>query len=305
MITIDHVAKILEGWSSDDFVIDNQGVIRDAELEQYIDFHAHKLIRLAPSVRNEVLNNKIAHERRNAQESEYVSHAALFLDFVSACLYYLAREYYDDSDFHFCIMNLVRHMLQTYAAFFADILGGLQAASLAHLRTIYESYVIAKYIMKYRDLARPFRNHCFVVRYRIVSEFDRNSAIGDLQIRYNELIGEYGEAFRDTYGWTAGRIKERRKRKLSTLAGDVDLGGYRFVYVLSSEMIHASSFSALDDSWTGPHAIAFLASAVELVTNGVIQLLTAIDVSTKTRIILMNILYALREDLFDEPQQTR
>jgi hypothetical protein len=202
-------------------------------------------------------------------------------------------------------MNLVRHMLLTYTAFFTDILGGLQAASLAHLRTIYESYVIAKYIMKYRDLARPFRDHSLVVRYRIVTQFDKDSDIGDLQIRYDELITKYGEAFRDIYGWTAGRIKERRKRKLSTLASDVDLDGYRFVYVLSSEMIHASSFSALDDSWTRPHAFAFLASAVELVTNGVIQLLTAIDVSAKTRIILMNILYALREDLFGEPQQTR
>ena len=304
LLTVDDIRKIVEEWTQDGFRMDRDGRINNPDLEQYIDFHAQRLIRAAPNMRDELLKYKIVHEYRHAETNEHVAHAAMFLDFVSACYNYIVQEYYDESDFHFCVMNLLHHILQTYSAFFTEMLSGLQTASLTHLRTMYETYVIARYIMKYKELSRPFRDHSIIVQYRIAAEFDKNGDLGELQTRYDELIREYGKDFANKYGWTSGRIEQRNKRKLSTLANDVGLGGYRSLYVLSSEMIHASSFSVVDESWTAKATAGFIASAVELLTNGLIQLLRAIDVTVKTKIILMNILYALREDLFDEPKGT-
>ena len=304
MVSVEDIDRIVNGWPQEDFIIESGGRIDDDTLGEYIDLFTRGLISSAPALLAELLTNKHRVEIENAKTDENFAHAAMFFDFVMNCYNYIVGKFYDNSVFHLCAMNLVHHMIGAYQAFLAQCIAGLPLASLPHLRTMYETYVIAKYIMKHKNLARPFKDHSIVVQYRIAAEFDKDGDLGELEIRYNRLIAKYGKVFAEDLGWTYAQIPRKNERRLSTLAKDVGLSEYRSLYVLTSELIHASSYAATRNSLTSKELVAYFQTAAELLTNGLIHLLNAIGASNKVRIILMNILYALREELYDESQGT-
>ena len=71
---------------------------------------------------------------------------------------------------------------------------------------------------------------------------------------------------------------------------------------MTSEMIHASSFSVFNQFDSHEYAPDFSVAAIEIVTNSIIHFMKIVGIDENKRLLLMNIIYAVREDLLDEPQ---
>jgi hypothetical protein len=302
MIQPDDISRILRIWPGEEFTIGEDGVIADPELTDFIDINVENLKTLASPACTEYLQNRLSSAYEFGTTQAHIANGYLFLDFCSSIYNYIFTTYKVTSAFHECSMKLIVHMLETYHAFISQTTLRFVTTSLGQLRTLYETYVIAKYIGKHRELSQPFLDHATIIQYRISFELDRNKDLGELKRKYDALISQYGNDFAYSFGWTAGCIKDKKSRLLSTLAADTGLADYRSFYILSSELLHANALSTagvplFDDQW-----VAFVALATELLTNGIIHLLRAVNADEKTRIVLMNILYGLREDLYGEPQ---
>jgi hypothetical protein len=111
---------------------------------------------------------------------------------------------------------------------------------------------------------------------------------------------KYDDTFIDDFGLAFKTIKERNKRKIVTMAEDLDLLDYTELYKVSSNYIHPSSFSVFHTGIINSLVPNCILISVEMITNNIIKLMNYFNCDEKDKILIRNVLYGLREDLFDE-----
>lgn len=302
MISQEDIAAYIDAWKDETLDVQADGTVGNEGLGEYIDTWIDGLKEIYGDIVSESMTQKHRYELSRIREDTRYGDALVAQDIVQNCYNYVVTRYNDESDLHFCATRLVRSMLDNFLGLFSDQLAGIRAPSAAHLRMMYEAYDVGRFISKHPELARPFRDHGVLMQRRTIEAFGAVKPGSKIEFQSSEIIDRYGKDFAADFGWTAPVIGNKRNRRLATLAKDAGLSDYRSMYVLGSGVIHASAFTfgltALSSEFWG----AIVLPAIELVSNGVVHLMRTLGVDDKTRILLMNLLCAYREDVLGEPR---
>jgi hypothetical protein len=118
----------------------------------------------------------------------------------------------------------------------------------------------------------------------------------------NNAINKYDKTFINDFCWTFKTIKERNKRKLKTMIEELGLLDYTELYKISSNYIHPSLFSIFHTKIIDGLVPKYILSSIEMITNQTMSLLEYYNGDEKDKIIIHNVLYGLREELYNEPK---
>lgn len=116
---------------------------------------------------------------------------------------------------------------------------------ITEYRTFYENYVILKYIYKNQDLISKFNEHAEIrtlLLERKLAGLKGQSLDNEKEKRFQELTKENKE-FKEEYGWTVTKIKNKQQRNIDTLHRKCGLDKvYSLLYKEACEFAHASSY---------------------------------------------------------------
>jgi len=296
-----YITKILKNCPKVDFSPNNKGVIDNSKLSKYIDKQAKKLEDHLGDIYQQTHKEKISFEVNNGQKSPAVL-CPLFLELSTSIYNQTLRTQWDESYEQQAYASLISSLFEQFRAAFTLVLSGLALPAMAQLRMQYESYLIFKFIHKYPETAKPFLDHEIVKRYRLLQANNNNDESSELMKMYETLLQKYGKEFAESYGWTSKVIEKRSDRKLGKISELVEFEDYKSLYMTTSEAIHSNALSVKMDEFDPFIDPMIVFSSIELLTNSVIYFMKACNVVPDHRILIMNILYALREDLLGEPQ---
>ncbi|MFZ7133121.1 MAG: DUF5677 domain-containing protein [Eubacteriales bacterium] len=273
-------------------------IIKDAEFEKTVNDFEDKLVL---DYQQRLIEN-IAYKQ--LFELDKISEDKLALSWVflelSSDVYNYLIDNEDKTQDNECAAKIFYNMILHFRCLFTLWLSKQQENMFAPLRTMYELYITLRFIEKYPELSKPFIDHIAMKNANIKRKLNKKYALNEHE---NDIIAKYGQDFSDEYGWTAEILSNKRKRNLRGMADNLKLEGYRPLYVLTSESIHASSLSINSYFNIYSDPLIMIHSAVELLTNGLLSMARNFKVGYEKYLLLMNIIYALREDLLDEEQQ--
>lgn len=148
---------------------------------------------------------------------------------------------------HIRACQVSREVLALMRAGYAD-------GAFSRWRALYEIAASAQFIAKRgEETAKRFLNHKIVDDYYEAREYREHSeALGfepmegdeweTLEATFEELVEEYGNAFKTSYGWAAEDLDEDPSRR--AVVNAVDLERYRPYYAFASDTVHGGSKGA-------------------------------------------------------------
>ncbi len=302
MINSELIKDIINNCPVSDFSANSQGVIENDKLADYIDLRSQHLIETAADDFTKTVIQKHLYEKESATRQPILVLCTMLFNFVMGIYNYIVNEKVSLKPLNICESNLMRNILIHFQGYISMIMSGIPEASYAQLRTMYESYIIFYFIKTHPELAKPYIDHSVINWVHILKSFNLVKPEDVSQTDYDAMVDLYGNVFKETYGWSAAIIKERKNRNLAGMVGCLKLEVYKPYYVMTSEMIHASSYSVHNQFDSDEFVTAFAVGAIEILTNGIIHFMEITGIEENKRLLLMNIIYALREDLLGEEQ---
>jgi hypothetical protein len=302
MINEEYIVKIISECKLSDFTADDKNIVRTDGLPDYVDKIIEDTLGYLVSNSEQLVKDKFIFEIQNSMINIETQKLALFFRVSESIYNYLIRFYYKENITINVFSHFVISAINQYQTILSENLSGGFISVIAQVRILYENFVSYMYIRKYPSLAIPFRDHAEIIKFKLFKELKSNNTDEENK-EYNILLEKHGEDFIDDYGWTKSIIKNRKERILITMVKDIELIDYKALYKISSNFIHPSSFSIFfNESNQKTFLTAFIATSVEIVTNHIIHFMKDISCKEKDRILLMNLLYGLREELYNEPR---
>lgn len=301
MINEDYIKEIIDSCNITDFSHDDNGVVRSEHLPEYIDSKIDEILNLSKQSSEKTLQEKCIYELKIVSTDKNAENLLLLFNLTISVFNFLNNKYYTESQQNKILASLVASSIYQYQAILVSYLSGGYLSILSLVRILYENYVSFMYLRKNKDLFQEFQDHAEMVRIKIIKEFSDAIPEEDETLLSN-LNEKYGSDFSEDYGWTKKLIKKKENRKLITMVNECSLKGYSSLYKISCNYIHPSSYSILNgNDKENPLVYQFIASSVEIVTNHIIHYMRDINCQEKDRILIMNVLYGLREVLYGEP----
>jgi hypothetical protein len=304
IITPDMFKDFIDKCKVEDFTSNSLGIIDNDNLSDDIDEIITMIINsIDENINEEVINKKIKYEIETAMVDNTAKLLNIFYVTSSSIYKYILPKYYEENNILKKVLgNITSYSFTLYAQIFSLYLSGCTIGILSQIRILYENYIIFKYIGKYPELAECYYDHAVYKKYIILKEYNWKKLSQNEENQINIIEKKHGETFADDYGWTYKIIKERNRRKIITMVEDLDLQDYAELYKVSSNYIHSSSFSVFHTKIIDGLLPKYILTSIEMITNNVIYLMDYYNCNKKDIIIIRNVLYGLREDLYNEPK---
>ncbi|GHU45889.1 hypothetical protein FACS1894190_17990 [Spirochaetia bacterium] len=305
LIKEDIITRYIRNCKTKNFTPNEQGEIDDDDLSNYIDEFITEIENsIDENCISEILNNKIKSEIETVTTDFTAKMLNTFYLTASSIFNYLLTKYYDDDNVIKRVLgNIGNYAIELFVQIFSLYLSGCEIGILANVRILYENYVVFKYIGKYPDLAESYFDHAVYKKYLLLKEYWK-TLTKEEEKEMIEISNKYKDVknFDADYGWAFKTIENENKRKVATMAGDLKLLDYTELYKVSSNYIHPSSFSVFHKNIVKSLVPNTLLMSIEIFTNTVINLLEYYKCEEKEIILIRNLLYGLREDLYNEPK---
>jgi hypothetical protein len=285
------------------FTPNSLGIIDNDELSDYIDKMITETIKsIDENMFQEIISNKIKAEVETATVDNTAKMLNIFYLIASSIYNYIITKYFVEKDIYKNVLgNIARYSFEIFIQMFSLYLSGCTMGILSQIRILYENYVIFNYIGKHSELAQCYYDHAVYKKYVLAKEYWKTLE-GKEQNEMNSLEKKYDNTFIDDFGWTYKAIKERNKRRIITMAEELNLLDYTELYKISSNYIHPSSFSVFHTKIINGLLPKYILTSIEMITNNVIKLMNYYNCEEKEKILIRNVLYGLGEDLYGEPK---
>jgi hypothetical protein len=302
-ITPDVIKDFIDKCTLEDFTPNFLGIIDNDELSHDIDEIISTIKNSIEENMYEEINNKIEYEIEKAKTDKMAKLLNIFHVTTSSIYNYILSKYYEEDNILKKVLgNIANYSFTLYQQIFSLYLSGCTMGILSQIRILYENYIIFKYIGKYPELAECYYDHAVYKKYILVREYNWKKLSQNEENEINIIEDKHGDAFADDYGWTYKIIHERNKRKIKTMVEDLKLQDYAELYKVSSNYIHPSSFSVFHTKIIDGLIPKYILSSIEIITNNLIHLISYYNCDDKDKILIRNVLYGLREDLYNEPK---
>lgn len=304
-----YFAKLINECPTNDFNYNSDGVIDNDALSDYLDSKISDLKNKTLDIVKTCLMEKVEYETEKTFSLSSVENLFFMFSIMQNLFNYLSIQYskQDDKE-NSTLSQIVANGMMIFQSIVSLYQTGCNFSVISQFRSLYENYIVFRYLSKYRQLIKPFRDHFEITKIEMLKESGANLDEKTEELE-KDLLKKYWEHFNDDYGWTNDVIKNRNEQKLVTMAKDLGLQDYyNPLYKISCKYVHPSAFSVAfnnsqqaDDEFLKP----FLYAVVELASDHLIYLMQDLPVPEKDRIIIMNLLYYLREDLYGEEPYKR
>jgi len=209
--------------------------------------------------------------------------------------------YYNEEDIYkYVLCNILNHSMQYFEAIFAMYIDNTKVAILPQLRILYENYVTFGFIGRHPEVAQLYFDHAILNKYKIVNEYSLKFTDNDMADE-ERLFLKHGRDFVKPYAWLPRSYCRQNMGPVESMEKDRPIEGSDEIYRISSDYIHSSPFVVFHDKIVDGMVSRYLYSTVVFITNQIIQLADFFKCEPRDRIITMNLLYGLREDLYGEP----
>jgi hypothetical protein len=297
------IKNFIEKCKVENFTPNSLGIIDNDELSDAVDEIITNIINsIDENMMEEILNKKVKAEIETAIENTTAKMLNIFYLTSTSTYNYLISKYYKEEDIYKRVLgNIAHYSLELFVQIFSLYLSGCTMGILSQIRILYENYVIFNYIGKHHELAQCYYDHAVYKKYVLSKEYWKKISQEE-QDEMEVIENKYDNIFIDDFGWTFKTIKERNRRKIITMAEELDLLDYTELYKVSSNYIHPSAFSIFHTKIIDGLVPKYVLTSIEMITNNVMNLMKYYNSDEKDQILIRNVLYGLREDLYGEPK---
>jgi hypothetical protein len=297
------IKTFIEKCKAVDFTPNSIGIIDNDDLSDDIDEMITDIINsIDENMFEEIINKKIKAEVETATVNKTAKILNVFYLVTVSTYNYIMSEYYKEEDIYRKVLgNIAHYSLELFTQIFSLYLSGCTMGIISQIRILYENYVIFNYIGKHSELAQCYFDHAVYKKYILTKEYWKNLTPKE-QGEMEAIKQKYDETFIDDFGWAFKTIKDRNKRKIVTMAEELGLLDYTELYKISSNYIHPSSFSVFHTKIIDGLVPKYILTSIEMITNNVMHLMKYYNSAEKIQILIRNVMYGLREDLYGEPK---
>ena len=218
-----------------------------------------------------------------------------FIFYIEQCklIYkYIGEKYIigrKNSDFSICVAQFITNSFYLLTSISTLLISNCNQSVITEYRTFYENFIILSFLRKYPELISAYNDHFQVCRCLLEMELSKlkgANAPNEIVNIYNKLIEKYGKDFKDDYGWTAQRIKDRNKRNLETMFFESELtDAFSLLYKEACKFTHSTAYS-VQFKPDFKYISRFIYGSVELVKKEFEILFDEIALVTKDKSIL-------------------
>lgn len=192
----------------------------------------------------------------------------------------------------------IKNTFKLFTSIITLIMNNCVHSVITEYRTMYESFVITRYLLLHPDLIPVYYDHAKLINCLInkSSNFCPKKQIEE----YDSLIKKYGEDFKHEFGWTKKAITNPKNRKLITLANECKLDDFFYpLYKTSCQYSHPSSMASITNTPL-EFAEPFIQVTLYIILYEIVDLINECKVVKKEACIMHNLLEQLFEDIHKE-----
>lgn len=169
-----------------------------------------------------------------------------FFDVVVGCINFITPKYINGrkaSKKAEMISVQLQNTFSLYKSLLTLAMNGCFHSVISEYRTLYESFVITKYLLLHPVLIPIYKEHSEFLVLHINKMANNNTP--EQEKKYDDFINEYGKDFADNLGWTKSVITEPKDRKLITLVNECQLEPFFGpLYKVACNYVHPSSLAS-------------------------------------------------------------
>lgn len=267
--------------------------IFDDYLEKFTDFLYKNENQLVEQLWNE---NIISSEAALLNISVMLRRCFLFLDCAKAIYNYTARKSRTkkNSELAEHVSIQLQNDLNQYKSILLLAMNGCFNSVIVEYRSLYESFVIGQYLIKYPDLVPIYKEHMQFLRYHLTQVVGTSKPEWDKI--HDEYLQKYGKEFLENYGWTKSKILNKKDRNIGTLVKECDLDdSFKKLYKFACSYVHSSAFSV--STRTDLNQIkVFISNAMYFIESEINDYMRESKLPTKDSMVMRNILIFLYQD---------
>lgn len=240
------------------------------------------------------------------QSSPFLRRCLVFLDVVVGCLNFITSKYIDKRKATVSAEMLsvqIKNSISLYKTIMTLAMNGHFHSVLSEYRTMYESFVITKYLLLHPELIPVYKEHSEFLVLHINKIANNNTP--DQDLKYDAFINKYGKDFAENLGWTQSVITNQKDRKLITLANECQIEPFFApMYKVSCNYVHPSSLAST--SIISPDFVQpFLNVCLYIIDYEVIDFLRECKVVKKDGVIIKNLIDFIFDDIQRDFSKTR
>jgi hypothetical protein len=194
----------------------------------------------------------ILHGYQNNQLSNILNPPAqafvLYVELIRQVYFYIQEKYIKKNKDNFEITfvhTFISYSLELLIGINSLLLGGNYNSLVSIYRTFYENYIVFRYLQNHKELRQSFLDHSRMDKCLLFFEqmkMKKTDVPIEIQNEYNALITQYGNDFKEDYGWANSIIKG--KNKLKKMFDDSNLSDvFIYYYKLSCKYTHSTALS--------------------------------------------------------------
>ena len=232
------------------------------------------------------------------KSSPFLRRCLVFLDVVVGCFNFLIKKYIDgrkatESAEMLCVQ--IKNSIGLYTTIMTLAMNGHFHSVMSEFRTMYESFVITKYLLLHPELIPVYKEHSKFLILHINKIAGNNTPEQDL--KYDAYITKYGKDFAENLGWTQSVITNPKDRKLITLANECQMETFFApMYKVSCNFVHPSSLASTSKIHPD-FAQPFLNVCLYIIDYEIIDFLKECKVVTKDGVMIKNLIDFIFEDI--------
>ena len=230
------------------------------------------------------------------QSSEMLRRCFIFLDCAVAIYNYTARKSKSkkNSEIAEHVSIQLQNDLNQYKSILLLAMNGCFKSVIVEYRSLYESFVIGRYLILNPDLVQVYKDHLQFLRYHLTQLVGNSTSEWDKI--HDDYLNKYGQEFAENYGWTKSKIPNKKDRKIGTLVKACNLEkSFTFLYKFSCSYVHSSAFSV--STKTDLRQIkVFFEAATHIIESEITDYLRESKLPTRDAVIMKNILVFLYQD---------
>ena len=235
------------------------------------------------------------------QHSQFLRRCLIFLDVVVGCFNFISQKYIKKRKAS-PTAEMISVQLQNTFSLFKSLLilsiNGCFHSVLGEYRTMYESFVITKYLLLHPELIPVYKDHSnFLVLH--INKISNNNT-PEQEKEYDDFINKYGADFATNFGWTQSVITNPKKRILKTLANDCQIEPFfEPMYKVSCNYAHASSLAST--SKISPDFVKpFLQVCLYIIDYEMEDFIKECKLVKKESVIIRNMIYFVFYDIIKD-----
>jgi hypothetical protein len=301
-----YIKSIIDSCNIKDFPPEKQGItIENDEVSDYLDMRINEIIKSTEeTIEKEITKTKMLYEFQQVTSNNNVKKFVLMETLSVAIFNYIMDKYRDEKDIYKRVLGqIMMYSLELFESMLTSYVSNSAIPIGIMGKIILENFIVSSFIGEHPELAQPYSDHATLSGGIFFNDYE-HSVTHSVEIE--EILAKYDDSFKEKYGWTSKVIKNPQERTIETMEESVShrnpfIKKYDFLKKFYYQFSYPSSFAVYYLEIQEGMKNIVTKACVKIITNNLIKTMEFYNSDKKDYVLIMNILYRLRKDLYNEP----